>query len=1404
MKRKMSVEKMLGQLKAEKINTWFDLGLFIDKFKENNPVPTAQFTGSFENFTKDITSGGIAFITYAYSVDGVSIEVEKYAKICRNNFENIPIYYIAGKFFPESIEMIDPSTNKFSIEEINGFDDWTLYKDFFFTKLERGSKEYNALILKFWDQVLTIVEKMGKYVEEKDIKLFYLINVCSNPGNVSLTLATVLISEFLGIPVINNNHDFYWEGGNRKVDIINKGLDTGPRDFFFLNSDIGEFFSIIEILYPWESRSWISVNINKGQTKHLIYKNGHNPANVTEIGTAVDTEHFSNITKRHKINAFFQFEKILSRYKDTLISYSANDVINNMLVDEYNPAPILIGVKTMPLKNFMAENIIFLQPTRIISRKRIEVGLGLVNKLFKDKNFIDKFKATAHLKLTVIVTGPIALGHYEYFEQLITRFSKFLEALSPKFRSKVYLAFLFSELDKKHFKQKFENPVNIPELYNIASLVLLPSKTEGRGLPIIEATACGTPIFCRRYHPENVYSEVIGEHLPEKDRLKVIELIGTTITSQHTNDIVNRVFFPHQFSEEILHNKNVVQKRYSLTALNENLLDIFYKLFFQNRTNTSSLNKTRGAIEQYSQIVNFSNDDLKYLLKTENRHYLPGYGRLTFMLYLKSLIDPSFFRIEEQEIRGMAFKFAQEQIPDDQDFHLKNHKKIIQFYNTVDNIFRYRKGEISIRHDHSFSYRHRNNYQYPYRDYTIQELTGLINFLYIDIFQPKFDKKIDHISHFFTDWYLALAQLTSSSFLAIDNRTELILKLKANVPIAHFPGYYFKNELEFFALQSVRARLKLTIEEELTEDLVKKNAKTIAPIYVFSQEKPIKKWLNYNEIFNYIIKGQDNELKLLYKYEIIKIIKTEQYCVGIHFPQLGVQALKALRIIQKQKGFIISNRPNSSVMTDYIDIDSFHIGKVTHPLMANIMGIPEGSGYIQYIPAGIRTTLAYPTPIQTSYNFSKVLNSKLYKKLCDSYGEKKILDIIKQDAENNGSPVKFVLQNIKKENEKKDIVDFFFVSGTYKDGLPWNGVIANTYAPETTKRQASLKNPEAKEKKWMFATITSETGTKKVTTFIKDFQKEYNKEPKIAWNGGYILNAELVGKLGLPESYIGSPLGLLISENKVISAPLFNKAALLISRDGKLDIRRVNSSGGIIISDQRTNISFSPSQYNPVNPDNNPCFYDLLFPQEEISGDGRIIIRLAGNKIKEIIHSRNKEKIKIIPVGLTLSLPKESFPDSWNKIDKELNIKIPELKDIQHAVEAGPMLLNKGIIDINMEIEGWKTNNSIHTQAARLDYTDMRGPKIAVGLNKNKTLSVLTINGRIRESVGATHIDMAEIMQKFEMEKAMGFDPGGSSTLVVNGKTLNISPYNKNYENNTYSLPPTPRAVSNAVVGYIE
>lgn len=1391
--KKPNLKQVIESLKFENINTWFDLGLFIDKFKDE--VSNSNFTGSFSDYKTYLNRGGMGFISFHFTVDGITVEVEKYAKIFKNQYPNIDIHYIAGNIYDEATEMIDSSYKTKVIPEIDGFDNWPLYNDFFRIKMERGSKEYNALISKFWNEVLVIVEKLGTYIEENNINLLYLVNVCSNPGNVSLSLATVLISEYLGIPVINNNHDFYWEGGNRDVEIEAKGLEKGPRDFFYHNSHVGEFFSTIEVLFPWSSRSWMNVNINNIQKTHLIEKNGLNPANVELIGTAVDENLHKQMSKRDIIKAFMQVSTIFANEKETITVHKVDRHVGS----ERSLRPILFGCDTIKNFDFVNNNIVFLQPTRVISRKNIETNFILVRKLFSNNEFTQKFIENPELTISLIVTGPIPLGQQGYYEKLIAYFSDFLKTLPNEFKPRVLLGFLFSEFDKYEFRKKFDSPIDIKQLYNVASLILLPSQTEGRGLPIIEAAATGTPIFCRQYDPRTVFEEVIGYNLSEENRLRVLEFRGDRIPEKLINKIINHVFYPQNSLIDVEHNHSVISKRYSIASLGNDIDRIIYKQYLQlNSINNNSKILTK-LTDKYNNLVNFRNNDLKEILNTETRHYMPGYNRYAFMIYLKSLIDPSFFRVEEQFNRGEIFSYAKFidevfDIPKDSSV-----EKYHEFFNIVEDIFKYHDGDVELRHDHSLAYRHRNKVHFPYQDYTYQELTGLVNMIYYEVLKPKSRKNIVLAPQFFTDWNLALFQLTNSKSLGIDNREILTYKLKTNVPKAYFSGRYIKHELEYFVLQPIRVLLGLSIEEELTQEHIKNAKEEIQKVYIFIHEPSITEWFSNKEIEEYLKSGTEPGLTILYNAGIVQTVATKQWSNGVHFPQMGADAIKVLRKIKEADGFIITNGEYAAMMTDILNIDHFHIGKAERKMTAKIMGIPHNSGFIQYVPAGVRTTLAYPTPIQTSKQFDQALNSNLFKELSQKLGEKELYNRLRIDAEQNGTPILKFLNSLKEElsgTAKTEKVKSQFVGGVYPDGLPWSGVSAEI---------------DTNEFKWQFSAHFAKNEPKNVPDLINEYKAEtgFNKKVEFAWNGGYILNPELVGKLGLPETYIGSPLGLLIMETEVKCPPLFNKPAFIIYKNGNVDIQKVNSKNGFVISNNNESLEFTSKFYNTYS-NTNACYYDLTLPEETVQANGNVIVRIAGNTVKQILHTKASEEVKIIPVGITLSIPKEQFSNKIFIEEKEVKIEMLNSPDsnidwnnISYAIEAGPMLLENGELAVDMITEGWKTKNSIKTQAARIDFIDMRGPKIAVGIDNSGKLKVLMVNGRIRESVGATHFDMANILKENGMQTAMGFDPGGSSTLVVDGKILNISPYNKNYEKDIYSLSPEPRFVSNIIMGYI-
>ncbi len=1380
--RRYSMAHMMDVLRGEGITTWFDLGLLLDRLRDGRDTPSLIFDDDFDAFTQDV-SRGVGLVTFHCSVDGVTVEIAKYAEAMRRVLSEPRLHIITGRFDVRAEPIVGPKVERHVLPEIDGFSAWHLYKDFFHRRMERGSPLYNKLILALWDDVLLLAERLGKLIERCDLRLLYVINVNSNPGNVALALALVLISEHMRIPVIANNHDFYWEGGRSRAARQMEGSPAGSRDHFFTNSHLGEVFSIIQLIYPWVARTWISANLSRNQSAQLTRQFGHNPANVVELGTAVDATLYAPINRPRRVEVLRQLSSLLTGSRKRLAAHSVATILQRNPPGSDRPQPLLLAAREMKSVDFVHDNMILLQPTRIIKRKKIETNFLIISRLFSDAEFINTFRSTPNLKLTLLITGPVADENNRYFLRLLHDFDKCVSQLPESVRDRVFLLLLFSAIDYPGFRKQVDQPCTIADLYGVASLVLLPSETEGRGLPIIESAACSVPIMTRRYDPEDVFAEVIGEHLARDERLEVISF-RNRITPALVTSVKEHLLEPLRFRAVNAHNRQVVEDRCAMESLARDFENCFRQLHRQLQANDRDLETASKALSSFETRVRRHRDELGTVMNTDNREYLPGHGRMGFMLMLKSLIDPSYFRVEEQRQRGMAFAFAQRLVDENPDPSTLSRENFHEFCNCVANLFLVRDADMPIMFDHAFAYRHRNRWNLKYRDLTWHELTGVINLLFAQIAAPppSFGATRHAASHF-SNWDLMLEQRCGGS-LAIDDRARLWERLQTDVPIAYFAGSAIQVEIELFILQAVRARLGLETHEMMTGRLLKR--KRLTPIYIFQRSKPLGNKLTADTLKAYINETRNEELRLLFKTGVCTVVPTNQISVGIDIRQLGKRALRVLAEVRAGGGFLIGAPEHASLTTDIVDIERFHIGQVPDVLTANVMGLSPDDGYVQWVPAGLRATLAYPTPIQSARDLGETLKGQLFRKACKKLGEKKVLEELRQDAQERGSPVVKVLEQlIAPPVKKKSVVTAQNINGLYADGFPWSGALASV-------------PPGARMR---YRIVRSNGPPRTVLDFIKRFNRRARTKARIAWNGGYILNAELVGKLGLPETYIGSPLGLIISDGVVICPPLFDKPALLVGKDDSISIRRVNARSGMRVSSAGVTVDFEPSCYNAVTPGQQPCFYDLLFPGNELPGDGRTLVRLTGARVMEVIHTDAGQNVPVLPVGLCLSFASGKLPQGW--VDgTQLNFELHDLADVAQAVEAGPMLVSDGRTCIDMDTEGWTTKNSIATQAARLDYLDMRGPKIAVGVDRSGMLSVLTVNGRIRESVGATHVEMAELLSARGLVSAMGFDPGGSSTLVVGHEPLNISPYNRDYERNVYSMPPQPRAVANVVIGF--
>ena len=157
------------------------------------------------------------------------------------------------------------------------------------------------------------------------IGLLVPVNINSNPGNPAYALGMVLVSEYLGIYVINSNHDFLWEGGAPAFEHA-PGEQAGVRDHFYRNVENKPFFDVFASLYPWNGDLWLQVNINRLQSVHMTDVDGFVPERVSELSTAISEKFFE---------PFGRPEVLSVRRRMTLILGDGNSVLATVALADH-------------------------------------------------------------------------------------------------------------------------------------------------------------------------------------------------------------------------------------------------------------------------------------------------------------------------------------------------------------------------------------------------------------------------------------------------------------------------------------------------------------------------------------------------------------------------------------------------------------------------------------------------------------------------------------------------------------------------------------------------------------------------------------------------------------------------------------------------------------------------------------------------------------------------------------------------------------------------------------------------------------------------------------------------------------------------------------------------------------
>lgn len=179
----------------------------------------------------------------------------------------------------------------------------------------------------------------------------------------------------------------------------------------------------------------------------------------------------------------------------------------------------------------------------------------------------------------------------------------------------------------------------------------------------------------------------------------------------------------------------------------------------------------------------------------------------------------------------------------------------------------------------------------------------------------------------------------------------------------------------------------------------------------------------------------------------------------------------------------------------------------------------------------------------------------------------------------------------------------------------------------------------------------------------------------------------------------------------------------------------------------------------------NPDGWEFIFQSNnKIPFIGRLV-EIRKNKGSSIIPqhgfvlSVSNSKLKSLPYVLK----KLGVIASWQFTIKTIEPSESKFFQMAEDITSGvPQLIRNGEIQITWEQE--KTNQN---------FVETRHPRTAIAKLKDRRILLITADGRSEDSGGIALKDLAEFLLQLGASEAVNLDGGGSTTMVVNGKTVN-------------------------------
>jgi len=239
----------------------------------------------------------------------------------------------------------------------------------------------------------------------------------------------------------------------------------------------------------------------------------------------------------------------------------------------------------------------------------------------------------------------------------------------------------------------------------------------------------------------------------------------------------------------------------------------------------------------------------------------------------------------------------------------------------------------------------------------------------------------------------------------------------------------------------------------------------------------------------------------------------------------------------------------------------------------------------------------------------------------------------------------------------------------------------------------------------------------------------------------------------------GEILGLLKIDGAVVSTSEVDRTTLGVLSTGKLLMDVTDYQGGVTLPDGRTiDITGVNHErgldglilYNNYFDDTtgtNEFGTDYSVSNGKIIGIAHGSVTIPPGGIVLSAHGTREKALAGLKVGDTIQVC-QTLGDEWDKTI--------------YAISAGPRLVKDGNVLVTSAEEQFPS-----------DITVGRAPRTAVGVTKEGHVLLVVVDGRRKSSIGMTLTELAQFMQQLGAIDAMNLDGGGSSEMVVNGKTVN-------------------------------